>query len=208
MWDEEEIETLKRLWAAGLTATEIAAAMVWPTRNAIIGKVHRLKLPMRKLVPPPMRRGSWTDAQVAELRAAIRDGCSLRQVEARVGRAKETCKRKAAELGIPWLAAHVQRRPPAPRRPRCRPAPLPEVKTMFVVPTPEPPQPTTGGITIMDLRSYSCRYIIRHGRSMAPGTTFYCGEPRDAGLAWCAHHRKVVSGDGTLAERQAHKEAA
>lgn len=43
-WTDERVETLKKLWAEGLTARQIADMMGGVTRNAIIGKVHRLGL--------------------------------------------------------------------------------------------------------------------------------------------------------------------
>ena len=47
-WTEERTETLKRLWEEGPSASEIAAALGEGfTRNAVIAKVHRLKLARR-----------------------------------------------------------------------------------------------------------------------------------------------------------------
>ena len=43
-WTEERIEVLKRLWADGLSASQIASRLSGVTRNAVIGKVHRLGL--------------------------------------------------------------------------------------------------------------------------------------------------------------------
>ncbi|MEG9861308.1 MAG: GcrA family cell cycle regulator [Parvularculales bacterium] len=46
-WTEERVETLKELWATGLSASQIARQMGGITRNAVIGKVHRLGLAAR-----------------------------------------------------------------------------------------------------------------------------------------------------------------
>ena len=43
-WDEEKVERLKALWSSGHSAGQIAATMPGHTRNAVIGKVHRLGL--------------------------------------------------------------------------------------------------------------------------------------------------------------------
>ena len=43
-WTDERVETLKRLWGDGLSASQIAAELGGITRNAVIGKVHRLGL--------------------------------------------------------------------------------------------------------------------------------------------------------------------
>jgi GcrA cell cycle regulator len=43
-WNDERVETLKKLWAEGLSASQIAGRLGGVTRNAVIGKVHRLGL--------------------------------------------------------------------------------------------------------------------------------------------------------------------
>jgi GcrA cell cycle regulator len=50
-WTDERIETLKKLWADGLSASQIAAELGGVTRNAVIGKVHRLGLSGRAKSP-------------------------------------------------------------------------------------------------------------------------------------------------------------
>lgn len=46
-WTDERVEKLKKLWAEGLSASQIAAQLGGVSRNAVIGKVHRLSLPGR-----------------------------------------------------------------------------------------------------------------------------------------------------------------
>ena len=43
-WSDERVETLKKLWQEGLSASQIAGRLGGVTRNAVIGKVHRLGL--------------------------------------------------------------------------------------------------------------------------------------------------------------------
>jgi GcrA cell cycle regulator len=43
-WNDERVELLKKLWAEGLSASQIAGRIGAVTRNAVIGKVHRLGL--------------------------------------------------------------------------------------------------------------------------------------------------------------------
>ena len=43
-WTDERVELLKKLWADGLSASQIASQLGGVTRNAVIGKVHRLNL--------------------------------------------------------------------------------------------------------------------------------------------------------------------
>ncbi len=46
-WTDDRVELLKKLWADGLSASQIAARLGGVTRNAVIGKVHRLGLSRR-----------------------------------------------------------------------------------------------------------------------------------------------------------------
>jgi GcrA cell cycle regulator len=50
-WTDERVETLKKLWSEGLSASTIAAELGGVTRNAVIGKVHRLGLAGRAKSP-------------------------------------------------------------------------------------------------------------------------------------------------------------
>jgi GcrA cell cycle regulator len=50
-WNDERVETLKKLWAQGLSASTIAGELGGITRNAVIGKVHRLGLAGRAKSP-------------------------------------------------------------------------------------------------------------------------------------------------------------
>ena len=43
-WSDDRVEQLKTLWTEGLSASQIARALGGVTRNAVIGKVHRLGL--------------------------------------------------------------------------------------------------------------------------------------------------------------------
>jgi len=43
-WNEEKVEKLKELWGKGSTASQIAEIIGGISRNAVIGKAHRLNL--------------------------------------------------------------------------------------------------------------------------------------------------------------------
>ncbi len=75
-WTEERVERLGRLWGEGLSASQIAAALGGGvTRNAVIGKVHRLGLSGRgktgqPTVPRPAKPRLAPAAAVEPIRAA------------------------------------------------------------------------------------------------------------------------------------------
>jgi GcrA cell cycle regulator len=54
-WTDERVELLKKLWLDGLSASQIAKQLGGVTRNAVIGKVHRLGLSGRAAPSQPAR---------------------------------------------------------------------------------------------------------------------------------------------------------
>ena len=60
-WNEENIRELRRLWDAGYSASAIGK-QIGITKNAVIGKAHRLGLKSR---PSPIKRGGATKAAIA-----------------------------------------------------------------------------------------------------------------------------------------------
>lgn len=64
-WNDERVELLKKFWAEGLSASQIASKMGGVTRNAVIGKVHRLGLSGRA-TPAKPQRGCDADFEVEE----------------------------------------------------------------------------------------------------------------------------------------------
>lgn len=61
-WTDERIETLRRMWEGGSTASQIAEELTGVSRNAVIGKAHRLGLQSR---PSPVKPNEPVAAKVA-----------------------------------------------------------------------------------------------------------------------------------------------
>jgi GcrA cell cycle regulator len=79
-WTEERVELLKKLWADGLSASQIAAELGGITRNAVIGKVHRLGLSGRAKSPSssvPRQRKPRSSSMIRVPRAHIRGNTAL-----------------------------------------------------------------------------------------------------------------------------------
>jgi GcrA cell cycle regulator len=75
-WTDERIDTLKTMWEAGQTASQIAEALGGVSRNAVIGKAHRLGLQSR---PSPVVSKEEARAQAA---AAAAQGAASPDVSA------------------------------------------------------------------------------------------------------------------------------
>ncbi len=71
-WNDERVELLKKLWGDGLSASQIAAELGAVTRNAVIGKVHRLGLSGRTKVAAPVQQRPRKQAASPAVRPAAR----------------------------------------------------------------------------------------------------------------------------------------
>ncbi len=69
-WNDERVELLKKFWSEGLSASQIASKMGGVTRNAVIGKVHRLGLSGRATPAKPQRGCADMDRHVEVAPAA------------------------------------------------------------------------------------------------------------------------------------------
>ena len=68
-WTDERIERLRAMWAEGSTASQIAEELGGVSRNAVIGKAHRLGLESR---PSPVKPGEEKEKRAAAPAAAAR----------------------------------------------------------------------------------------------------------------------------------------
>ena len=80
-WNDERVETLKRLWAEGLSASHIATELGGITRNAVIGKVHRLGISGRAKSPaaatPRLRKARFHQQMIRVARPVARGNTAL-----------------------------------------------------------------------------------------------------------------------------------
>ncbi len=80
-WTDDRVELLKKLWMDGLSASQIAAELGGITRNAVIGKVHRLGLSGRAKAPsstaPRPRKPRPPAHAFRTMRASIRGNTAL-----------------------------------------------------------------------------------------------------------------------------------
>lgn len=80
-WTDERVALLKKLWGEGKTAAEIATTLGGVTRNAVIGKAHRLKLSNRTSPIQPAKKQK-TPANTSTPPAAVAAPKKLRPAKA------------------------------------------------------------------------------------------------------------------------------
>ena len=201
-WTDERVETLKKMWAEGQSASQIAKELGAVTRNAVIGKVHRLGLSNR--VGP----GGKEEDDEAELPATP-------AAQAEPPRATETARAPEA----PRAAEPVRAVPPQPaaERPAAAAAsvasaaapilPIPLRKAIIPAGQPLPPQPSANEIspealasvrevekrakklTLMELTERTCKWPIG---DPATEDFWFCGLPSVAGKPYCEAHVGVA----------------
>jgi GcrA cell cycle regulator len=111
-WTDERVELLKKLWSEGLSASAIAAELGGVTRNAVIGKVHRLGLSGRAKAPAPQpqRRVKPTRAPSHPMRASapfVRGNTALAADHAPVLEAEVEPERQPADDVVIPLSERV-----------------------------------------------------------------------------------------------------
>ena len=104
-WTEDRVEILTKLWAEGLSASQIAKRLGGVTRNAVIGKVHRLGLSGRAKPSRPKT----------------------------VSKTRSAPKRTAAKPRAPRKPAPVVQAPPPPPPVEAKPLPNGEYATILTI---------------------------------------------------------------------------
>ena len=125
-WTDERVELLKKLWSEGLSASQIAAQLGSVTRNAVIGKVHRLKLSSRgRSTAAPARQKKPTMGATAS-KSTSRAASVTRTVTTSIGANALQAQRPSLDTGglsgcgaVPRLAGRRSLRG-SRNRVRCR----------------------------------------------------------------------------------------
>lgn len=164
-WTDERIDQLKKLWDQGLSASVIGKQL-GVSKNAVVGKAHRLKLPPR---PSPIRKGTRPPVRrMAVLAKPLPAPVSLEPAGA------EPAPSAAARLDPPRAAAPAER----PRFERG----LPGVPPVAQSPRAGAFKPATRKASA---GGRSCLWPI--GDPGAPDFHF-CGAEAVPGKSYCAEH--------------------
>jgi GcrA cell cycle regulator len=192
-WTDERVETLKRMWAEGQSASQIAKELGGVTRNAVIGKVHRLGLSNRA------GEGAAAADDTDQPSPARSEPSSPKPAE------PAAAKPAAAPKPAPERAA-PQAAPAAPAS-GATVTPLPIRKAIIPAGQPLPPQPSANEIspealasvrevekrakklTLMELTERTCKWPIG---DPATEDFWFCGLPSVAGKPYCEAHVGVA----------------
>lgn len=182
-WTDERVELLKKMWGEGQSASQIAKELGGVTRNAVIGKVHRLGL--------SNRAGSATPAKPA------------------ASKAKPAAKPKEDVAAAPKPKAKPEAKPAEPAAPASSAPPRMSPARRAIIPAgqPLPPQPSANEIpaealakvsevekkakkiSVMELTERTCKWPIG---DPATEDFWFCGLPSQQGKPYCEAHVGVA----------------
>jgi GcrA cell cycle regulator len=192
-WTEERIERLKKMWHDGATASQIADELGGVSRNAVIGKAHRLGLEQR---PSPVKPGDEKDvkkpAAAAPAAAAPKAAAPKAEATKTAAPAPAAAAAQSAQPQRP-SAQELQYRSIGPggfvrQGPGDQQAPIPPAPPRRLVPA--KPSPEVADKTgLLDLNDRICKWPMGH-----PGEPdfYFCGEPANPGFPYCVQHCGVA----------------
>jgi GcrA cell cycle regulator len=190
-WTDERIERLKELWTQGITASQIAEELGGVSRNAVIGKAHRLGLQAR---PSPVKpnedhEGAPAAAEPAPPRPAP-VAAQAPPAPAAEPRASEAAPAAPAQ---PHQPPQPQIRSIGPggfvrQSPGEQQSPIPPAPPRRLVPAKPSPE-IADKTSLLDLNEKICKWPIGH-----PGEPdfHFCGEQANPGFPYCVEHCGVA----------------
>ncbi|HEX6411086.1 MAG TPA: GcrA family cell cycle regulator [Sphingomicrobium sp.] len=191
-WTEERIERLKAMWTEGATASQIADELGGVSRNAVIGKAHRLGLEAR---PSPVKPGEEKERPAPAATAAP---------AAKPTPAERPAPRPAAAAPAspaPQPAARSPQRPQGDLQYRSigpggfirqgpgeQQAPIPPAPPRRLVPAKPSPE-VADKTSLLDLNDRICKWPMGH-----PGEPdfHFCGQASNPGFPYCVEHCGVA----------------
>lgn len=194
-WTDERIDRLKELWSQGMTASQIADELGGVSRNAVIGKAHRLGLQSR---PSPVKpnegaEGSEAAAAEPEARAAIESPPSETEDEAEESEARARPETAPPAAEPAPSAPQPQIRSIGPggfvrQAPGEQQSPIPPAPPRRLVPAKPSPE-IADKTSLLDLNEKICKWPIGH-----PGEPdfHFCGSPANPGFPYCVEHCGVA----------------
>ena len=193
-WTDERIDTLKTMWEAGQTASQIAEALGGVSRNAVIGKAHRLGLKSR---PSPVKAKP-------QAKKGAKPAAKAKKPAAKTAAAKpkeEHVARRAMPPPTPAARTHAAQQARQPKHdgpkvvsvgpggflrqgPGDQQAPIPPAPPRRLVPA-KPSDEIADKTSLLDLNDKICRWPINH-----PGEPdfHFCGEEVNPGFPYCVEH--------------------
>ena len=185
-WTDARIDQLRTMWSNGMTASQIADELGGVSRNAVIGKAHRLGLKSR---PSPVKaKESKAKAKAAPIKKKAAPKPAPKPVPTPAPVAKAATEQPAPPASPSPPRTGPQYRSIGPggftRQSPADQAPLPPAPPRRLVPAKLDPEfeAKTG---LLDLTERICKWPMGH-----PGEPdfHFCGEAVNPGFPYCVEH--------------------
>lgn len=193
-WTDERIATLKKMWEGGSTASQIAEELGGVSRNAVIGKAHRLGLKSRpspvkandKKKAPPKKAAAKPAAKKAAPKAPAKLAAKPAAKPAAPAANNSAVPSQPIPNPTPDLPKIVSVGPGGFLRqgPGDQQAPIPPAPPRRLVPAKPSPE-IADKTSLLDLTEKVCRWPMGH-----PGEPdfHFCGEAVNPGYPYCVEH--------------------
>jgi GcrA cell cycle regulator len=170
-WTDERIERLTKMWEGGATASQIAEELGGVSRNAVIGKAHRLGLKAR---PSPVKPNE-KEAAPAPAPRAPKAAAAPAAAAVPASPAPATNQPRIVSVG----PGGFLRQGPGDQQ-----APIPPAPPRRLVPAKPSPE-MADKTSLLDLNDRICRWPMGH-----PGEPdfHFCGEKVNPGFPYCVEH--------------------
>ena len=178
-WTDERVETLKRMWAEGQSASQIAKELGGVTRNAVIGKVHRLGLSNRNDEAPE----AAAPAPEAKPAAAAAPAAAAPKP------APEPAPEPKPETTPAVAASNFNRRPIVPAGQPLPPQPSANEISPEALASVREVEKRARKLSLMELTERTCKWPIG---DPATDKFWFCGLPSVAGKPYCEAHVGVA----------------
>ncbi|MBR7650971.1 GcrA family cell cycle regulator [Brucella oryzae] len=166
-WTDERVELLKKLWSEGLSASQIAAQLGGVSRNAVIGKVHRLKLSGRGKTTTAAPRSKKVNTVAATPRPAAQHSAGVHTTTMRTATVTKTVGATALQMDY---AVDV-------------------VAETVVKPASDVVVPISRRLSLLQLSERTCKWPI--GDPLNEDFHF-CGNESGESSPYCSYHSRMA----------------
>lgn len=185
-WTEERVELLKKMWGEGQSASQIAKALGGVTRNAVIGKVHRLGLSNRNGGggAPAKTEAAPATPTPAEPPKQAPPKAAPKPVEPKEPVTAETKEPiQSVKIPVPVRKAIVPAGQPLP------PQPSPNEISPEALASQREVEKKAKRLSLMELTERTCKWPIG---DPATEDFWFCGLPTQQGKPYCEAHVGVA----------------
>ncbi len=172
-WTDERVDLLRKLWGEGLSASQIAAQIGGVSRNAVIGKVHRMKLSNQgRAAAPGTQKKTTVEVEVPQPAASSQGS----QTAARAAVAAAAVMRPVTtSVGATALQAEFD------AEPIIRPVMRPAADNVVV--------PISRRLRLVQLTERTCKWP--NGDPLAEDFSF-CGNDCGENGPYCRYHARIA----------------